>query len=1010
MQMGNGIRAAGVGAAVVVGSMAALTAQQTDQAPTFRSGVELVTVDVGVVDRQGRPIRGLSPQDFVVNVGGQARRVVSAEFIDAAAHAALARTSDLTPISTNEGGGIGRLFAFIVDQPTLEPGSVRHVTKAAAEFLNSLTFADRSALLLMPAGPNISFTWAHDQVRTSLLRATGHGNTMMSGWEYGSLSEARDIASRNPLALRNVGQRECGTMSAAAGMGAGAPMPASPGGGVAGGGGGAGGSGGGAGGPGPAGDNQGAGGSGGGGAPAGGGAAGGGGGGTGGTAPSGSTPRGGGGGFGMDSCARDIQMRADFTWRQAQMTSLASVSSLRQMLSVLAQIPGDKTIFLISGGWPLDEREQSSLMSSVASEAAAARVTIFTLFVPAMTSSASRRLVSTTPINDQHLHLWPLETLAGMTGGGSFRVEVGAEGAFERIRRELGGFYRLGIEKEPADQDARARRLRVQVSRGGATVRTRETFDVRTYEDRDWAARMAAALDGPVPATRIGLKVTSYLTIDENHIDRLKLVLTGEASRLDPGDATIQVVLRDRSGRRILAGEQPAGEPTGDGLTFSTHIPVEPGSYIVRVAIMDGAGHVGSVDHPAEARLLPVGPLAATGPMLVRVPTRLDLEPRLALDGVGRNERLALQVGLEGDAADLSAADVTFAIEPAEGGAAVLDTAATLTPARTGGLVLAQAVTDMRRLPPGDYVLRARIGSGGAPLGEVRRAFAVLDGPDEADDAIIDTAAAGHGSMAARPVARAAMVVPGFAVDHVLAPPVLGAFLDRVAARPDASSPMIRDLITRARSDELKGLFISDTLAAQYPVAAFLKGLSLLSQRQLEPAAAAFRSAMRASADLYPAMVYLGACYAAGGNDKEAAGAWRTALIGEGDTAPLHGLLADAFLRQARGEQALDTLKDARARWPEDEALKRRFALASLVAGQRFEGLEALDELVAARAEDEPSLAAGLLVLHEAFVTASPVETPDLDRARMHRLADAYRARGGVTLGEIEPWLEAADR
>jgi VWFA-related protein len=1006
MQIPGGIRGAGVAAALVWGGMAALGAQQADQPPTFRSGVELVTVDVGVVDRQGQPIRGLGPADFVVNVGGQPRRVITAEFIDAAARMADARTADLIPVSTNEGGGVGRLFAFIVDQQTLETGNVRHISRAASEFLNSLTFVDRSALLLMPAGPNVNFTWAHDQVGTALMRVTGLGH-VTSGWEFGSLSEARDIASRNTMVLRSVGQRECGTMSASAGGFAPSspgpaqpqgPGPTQPGGGGGPGGGGAGG-----------GDTQGggeSGGGGGGGAGAGGGG-GGGGGGQGGNTPA---PRGGGGsGFGMDGCSRDIQMRADWAWRSAQMTSLASISSLRQMLAALAQVPGDKTVILISGGWPLDDREQTSVLNTLASEAAAARVRFFTLFVPGTTTAASRRVVSTTPVSDSHLHAWPLETLAGMTGGGSFRVDVGAEGAFERMRRELGGYYRIGVEKDPSDVDARARRMRVQVARGGTTVRARDTFDVRTYEDRDWAARMAAALDGPVPATRIGLKVTSYLSVDENHLDRLKLVLTGEASRLDPGDATIKIVLRDREGRRILAGEQPIGEPTGDGLSFSTHIPVEPGSYIVRVAIMDGAGHVGSVDHPAEARLVPVGALSAAGPLLIRVPPGMNVVPRFALNGVRQDERLALQLDLEGDSADLSSAQVTFAIEPAEGGSVVLDTDATLTPSRTGGLVLAQAVTDIRRLAPGDYVLRARIASGGEPIGEVRRAFAVLDAPEGVADTMIDTDATANLAMGARPVARAAMVVPGFAVDHVLSPPVLGAFLDHIAARPDAASPMISDLVRRARSEDLGTLFISETLAAQYPVAAFLKGLALLSQRQLEPAAAAFRAAMRQSADLYPAMVYLGACYAAGGNDKDAAGAWRTALIGAGDAAPLHGLLADAFLRQARGDQALDALRDARARWPEDAALKRRFVLASLVVGQRPEGLDALDELVEARAEDEPSLAAGLLVLHEAFVSGTPVETRDLDRDRMNRLADAYRARGGGVLGEIEPWLEAVE-
>ena len=41
-----------------------LTAQQVpaEQTPAFRSGVEAVTVDVGVVDRQGQPMRGLAPR------------------------------------------------------------------------------------------------------------------------------------------------------------------------------------------------------------------------------------------------------------------------------------------------------------------------------------------------------------------------------------------------------------------------------------------------------------------------------------------------------------------------------------------------------------------------------------------------------------------------------------------------------------------------------------------------------------------------------------------------------------------------------------------------------------------------------------------------------------------------------------------------------------------------------------------------------------------------------------
>ena len=157
-----------------------LSAQQAapdQQLPAFRSGVEVVTVDVGVVDKQGRPMRGLTAADFVVTVAGQQRRVVTAEFVERAvpSPSTVLANADAAQVSTNEGGGAGRLYAFIVDQNTLDLGSARRVAGAAAPFFSRLTFADRSALMLMPLGPNVSFTWAHDRVREGLQRVTGMG-------------------------------------------------------------------------------------------------------------------------------------------------------------------------------------------------------------------------------------------------------------------------------------------------------------------------------------------------------------------------------------------------------------------------------------------------------------------------------------------------------------------------------------------------------------------------------------------------------------------------------------------------------------------------------------------------------------------------------------------------------------------------------------------------------------------------------------------------------------------
>jgi hypothetical protein len=187
-------------------------------------------------------------------------------------------------------------------------------------------------------------------------------------------------------------------------------------------------------------------------------------------------------------------------WNMARANSLASVTALRQLLSTLAHVQGDKTVILISGGWPLDEHDESSLMTTLGADAAAARVKLFTIFVPRSTFSASRRTISLSPRSDRTLFSWPLENLAGVTGGRAYSAEVGAETIFDRLAGEFASYYRIGVEKNASDVGANGRRMKIKVARDGVTVRARDVFDVVSYEDRDWAARMASALEAPVSA------------------------------------------------------------------------------------------------------------------------------------------------------------------------------------------------------------------------------------------------------------------------------------------------------------------------------------------------------------------------------------------------------------------------------------------------------------------------------------------------------------------------------
>ena len=58
-----------------------LLAEQAPQ-PTFRSGIDVVRVDVSVLDSARRPLRGLAQQDFTILVDGVPQPIVAFEPIE----------------------------------------------------------------------------------------------------------------------------------------------------------------------------------------------------------------------------------------------------------------------------------------------------------------------------------------------------------------------------------------------------------------------------------------------------------------------------------------------------------------------------------------------------------------------------------------------------------------------------------------------------------------------------------------------------------------------------------------------------------------------------------------------------------------------------------------------------------------------------------------------------------------------------------------------------------------
>src|SRR6188768_1949655 len=74
-------------ARIVSGTLAVATlvaSVAAQQQPTFRGGVDLMSVDVVVLDKAGMPVPSLTAEDFVVTFAKKPRRVVAAEYASSA--------------------------------------------------------------------------------------------------------------------------------------------------------------------------------------------------------------------------------------------------------------------------------------------------------------------------------------------------------------------------------------------------------------------------------------------------------------------------------------------------------------------------------------------------------------------------------------------------------------------------------------------------------------------------------------------------------------------------------------------------------------------------------------------------------------------------------------------------------------------------------------------------------------------------------------------------------------
>jgi VWFA-related protein len=891
-----------------------------DQRPTFRTGVDLVPVDVNVIDREGNPVHDLTADDFVLTVDGRPRRIASAEFIRLGGDTAPPPDRP-SHYSTNAAAAGGRLVTLVIDQGNISVGRGRYAIDAAVRFVQSLSPSDRVALYAIPgAGPQINFTANHALVLTMLRNIVGQMSPDLGRQRVGMAEAAR--LDRGDLFTQDaIVDRECINT----------------------------------------------------------------------TGPE------------RQMCEQDIVSEARTVYSEMRDRTRNSLTSLRFIMQRLAENPSPKTVVFISEGLAID-RDMSELIW-VGPLAERGRASLYVLHLMPPPSDAAVARPSPTRSEDISMAEEGLSVMAGLARGTVFRVVSSAEYAFSRLSREISGYYLLSFEPEGGDRDGEAHKIKIQVpGRRNIEIRARQEFRVDNAGVRTDEDAITETIKSPLLATDINLKVSTYTLLDAK-APHPRVIVAAEIdrSRNRSHKLALGYVIVDDQGRLVADFYEPQLKipVRDDAQQFLGAVTIQkPGVYILKLAVVDDEGRRGSVEHPVRAQLASAGQIRVTDLIIgenTGAPT--GAAPAVTADFVADEVSGYLELYSDAPAA-LERASVMLEVADTADASAIESVEARFTdtngsPARR----VAEGRIPIALLPPGEYVARAIVNIGGRKAGQVTRPFRI-------NRAAARLAAPGEGATIVRrgtPTIPFVSRIERFERAEVLTPQVVGFFLDRLNVGNRGLPPAAAlDHARAGRFDEALDAARAENNQALSTV--FLNGLSLYAKGDLEDAAVKFRETLRLDTEFFPAAFYLGACYAAGGRDRDAAAAWQTSLVTEGDAPFIYTLLGDALLRQRAAEQAVDILTEAATLWPDSEEVQLRLGTALAQAGRAADALKILDPYLVRHPEDHERHFVALRAIYEAHAAGGPVTTPEEDRQRFDRYAAAYAAAKGPQQELVERW------
>ena len=650
--------------------------------PVFRTGVEIVRLDVRVTDADGNPIRDIRPDEIRVLEGDDQRPVVLFQHVlqPMGSYTEIAQRTIASEVSTNQGAPRGNVYVLVFDQGHITAGNEQRARQAAEKFLRTrVKPGDRVALYAVPGpGPQIEFTADTTRAARELVSIRGTRLDEMNGAlgamrvhdAYEVVRGNQDVVTRyvNRLA-DNPGTSDTPVTVAR-----------------------------------PVTERLAA------------------------EDPSVSKRL-------VQEDARAVVSRADTDARRF-------LQDLAVVVGTLRDVDGRKSVILFSEGFEIDNVRQE--LEAVAAAAARSYCLVYALDLNPRGVDLSQPNPRASALGSEILsRLESLGSLVGETDGELF-IDAGTrtDVVMNRLAEASQDYYLVGFEPSAAALANRSQyhRVRVVTTRAGARVSARTGYAIGPQMDPgDRRRTIEGALRAPFSQQGLRVEYTTYvLGGAPSGLQRVIMSLAAELPVARPGAPPADVIfsVRDSADGTLAAsggdtldlpGASRPGSTTGTGY-YRVQFALRPGNYVMRTVVREPGGLLGSADRRFQVRALG-GPSVTASDLILGsadttgLPVRATAYEADALTGLLElYGRTAAQI--EAASVDIELLPFGAAVPVRRGRADLLDVRSNETGFSRG----ARIELPLQGIQPGEYVVRAVVRAGSDTAAEVLRDVAIVSG------------------------------------------------------------------------------------------------------------------------------------------------------------------------------------------------------------------------------------------------------------------------------------------